>query len=83
MFIIYLMIYVASAECIDYPDLCFFRGNSFEYVTLFREDEKFFLEGKRRYGCCQRIDMTRAEAEAWLRALDRIKLELCHQDNPP
>ena len=78
------MKYIASAEYVDYPDLCFFRGNTFEYVTLFRQDETFFLVGKRRYGCCQTIEMTLAEAESWIRALDHVKAEaIVHQDNPP
>lgn len=76
------MIYIASAEYTDYPDLCFIRGNRFDYVTLFREDERFFLAGKRRYGCCQTLTMTCAEAEAWLRLLDHVKLERVTQPTP-
>ena len=73
------MVYIVRAEYIDYTPLYLIRGNRFEYVTLFRKNERFFMAEKGRYSCCQPLTMTRTDAEPWLSLFDLVKLKVLTQ----
>lgn len=51
-----------SKECCTYP-----KGNNFEYVRFIQEGKRYFLEGKGRYGCVIKQELSEKQAEAWVR----------------
>lgn len=50
----------------DDEERCYFRRYQYEYVVIYRKDSKVYLQGKRRYGCVDTIELTETERERYL-----------------